>query len=203
MHIEARCPSSHLARHSQRSIVPVHTTRCQAVDCLASFQARYLELVDCLTSSQARHLELVDCLTSSQTRHVELGAASHKLDHPSLYTPSRAFPFDDDQQHIKSKISMLYCSCEQEGSPGGGTPRSDGAPPGFGPVPGGGLNSVFAEPGGYPRVNVESPCGARGGSPAGGVAPGASRAACTTLSERLSHCNIGINELFSYSPSII
>ena len=53
-----------------------------------------------------------------------------------------------------------------------------GAPPGFGPVPGGGLNSVFVEPGGYPRVNVDSPCGARGGEP-GGVAPGASRAAAS------------------------
>ena len=39
-----------------------------------------------------------------------------------------------------------------------------GAPPGFGAVPGGGVNSAFAEPGGYPRVNVESPCGARGGA---------------------------------------
>ena len=42
-----------------------------------------------------------------------------------------------------------------------------GAPPGFGPVPGGALNSVFVEPGGYPRVNVDSPCGARGGEPGG------------------------------------
>ena len=53
----------------------------------------------------------------------------------------------------------------------GGQPL--GAPPGFGAVPGGGLNSVFAEPVGFPRVNVESPCGARGGEP-GGVTPGAS-----------------------------
>ena len=43
---------------------------------------------------------------------------------------------------------------------GGGTL---GAPPGFGTVPGVGLDSDFTEPGGGPRVNMESPCSARRG----------------------------------------